>query len=94
VFKDLLAKYYVKEKLIPVVYYELANFYHQLSKGMVEQEPMLKAQPTDVMSFRYGIPAILAPRIYCKNRSFQREFYLIGKMTHFDPLKLIFNLIY
>ncbi|WP_291913547.1 hypothetical protein [Chitinophaga sp. CB10] len=43
-----MPQYYIKEKLLPCIYYELANYYHEASKGSIEQEPLLKGQLTEI----------------------------------------------
>jgi DNA invertase Pin-like site-specific DNA recombinase len=43
-FKEELAKYSVKENLVPAIHYELSNYYTEVSKGKVEQEVVYKIQ--------------------------------------------------
>ncbi|WEK34961.1 MAG: recombinase family protein [Candidatus Pseudobacter hemicellulosilyticus] len=66
VFKDLLAKYKVKDNLIPVVYYKLANAYNEASKASVEQVPLLKAQLTEIEK---------------KLENIEEKYYALGQMS-------------
>lgn len=65
-YGNLLAAYGVKENITPVVFYELSNFFNEITKDVVGQEASLKGQLTEVNK---------------KIESIEERYYALGEMN-------------